>query len=191
MINLTGGFGAWEDEDAEVAILGEERGLELFNGDEPPEKVLAVAYSLEEGLRRFYLTTAETVTDDEAAKLFQLLSQIEVKHQDHILEEYARVTGETVSREEFESRIVAGVLEGGLTTEQYANLFMTDMESVPDVIDLAMSIEAQALDLYTRAAARSTQEASIAALMQIADEEKTHLRRLGELMDSVVTRGAA
>lgn len=191
VINLAGGFGAWEDSDAEVAILGEESGLELFRGDEPPEQVLAVAYSLEEGLRQFYLSTAERVNDEEAGNLFQLLSQIEVKHQEHILQEYGRITGEEVSREQFEQHNVAEVLEGGLTTEQYANLFKTDMESVPDIIDLAMSIEAQALDLYSRAAARSTQADSAAALMQISEEEKSHLRRLGELMDSVIARGAS
>jgi rhodanese-related sulfurtransferase/rubrerythrin len=189
VINLKGGFGAWGSDEGGVAILGEEQGLELFSGDEPPQKILAVAYSLEEGLRQFYLDAAGKVSNPEATKLFQQLSQIEVKHQEHIFEEYTRIADGKVSRKAFENEIVAEVLEGGLTTEQYAKLFMADMESVPDIISLAMSIEAQALDLYTRAALRNNQEASKAALLQIADEEKAHLSRLGELMDSVVAGG--
>ena len=54
-----------------------------------------------------------------------------------------------------------------------------------DIIEVAMSIEAQALDLYSRAADRSNNPESKKALIQIADEERTHLTQLGKLMDSV------
>jgi rubrerythrin len=48
-----------------------------------------------------------------------------------------------------------------------------------------MSIEAQALDLYTRAANRSTDERSRGALKKIAEEERAHLEQLAKLMDSL------
>jgi len=44
--NLSGGIKGWENE---TAFGGEEQGLELFTGNESPEKILAVAYSLEGG----------------------------------------------------------------------------------------------------------------------------------------------
>jgi hypothetical protein len=47
-----------------------------------------------------------------------------LKHQDRILEQYTELTGQSVTRETFESRQVPEVLEGGLTTEEYANLLM-------------------------------------------------------------------
>jgi hypothetical protein len=86
-----------------------------------------------------------------ARQLFHQLSQIEVKHQDRILEQYTALTGRSVTRDTFEARQVSAVLEGGLTTEEYANLLMPAYDTVTEIIELAMSIEAQALDLYLRA----------------------------------------
>ena len=180
--NVSGGFKAWKGE----AALGKEAlGLDLFTGDESPEKTLVVAYSLEDGLRDFYLSMIPKVKDNDAKKLFQKLSQIEVNHQDRIFNEYITITGKSVSRKEFEKNIVSKAVEGGLTTEEYANIFQPDWESVPDIIGLAMSIEAQALDLYLRAADRSSDPQSKKALIQIADEERTHLAQLGKLMESI------
>ena len=74
-------------------------------------------------------------------------------------------------------------LEGGLTTDEYIQMFKPDWESAVDIISLAMSIEAQALDLYTRAAERSEDPRSEEALKKIAEEERVHLEQLGKLMD--------
>ena len=78
------------------------------------------------------------------------------------------------------------VLEGGLTTEEYANLLMPGYETVTDIIELAMSIEAQAMDLYLRASEKAANEDGKKALIQIANEEKTHLARLGQLLEETM-----
>ena len=180
--NLSGGFKAWKG----VAAFGiEEKGLELFAGNESVEETLVVAYSLEEGLQDFYQEMQARVKNSDARKLFQKLSEIEVKHQKRILEEYCKITEESITREEFEKSVAVKALEGGLTTEEYANLFHPDWESVTDIIEVAMSIEAQALDLYLRASDRSGNSQSQKVLKQIADEERTHLAQLGKLIESI------
>ena len=50
---------------------------------------------------------------------------------------------------------------------------------------MAMSIEAQALDLHLRASDRSSDSQSQKVLKQIADEERTHLVQLGKLIESI------
>ena len=85
-----------------------------------------------------------------------------------------------------DTKTVAGIVEGGLSTEAYAARFLSDPDSAADIVDLAMSIEAQALDLYTRAAWKCADERSKGAFLHIADEEKAHLRQLGRLMDRLV-----
>ncbi len=180
--NLSGGFKGWK---SEAAFGREDLGLELFTGDEAPEKTLAVAYSLEDGLRDFYLSMIPEVENNDVKNLFQKLSAIEIKHQDRIYSEYITITGISVSREEFEKGIVSDVAEGGLTTDEYINLFQPDLESAKDIIDLAMSIEAQALDLYMRAADRSGNPQSKKMLIKIADEERAHLIQLGKLMERI------
>jgi rhodanese-related sulfurtransferase/rubrerythrin len=180
--NLSGGIKAWN---GEVALLGEEKGLDLFSGNETPEEALVVAYSLEEGLGDFYITMGERVNNEDAKKLFQQLSEIEVRHQDRIFKEYGIISGGSMTRQEFEEKIVKGAIEGGLTTEEYSNLFQPDWESVSDIIDIAMSIEAQALDLYTRASNKVKDSRSKEQLTQIANEERAHLTMLGEMIPKI------
>lgn len=180
--NVTGGFKGWKGE----AAMGEaEMGLELFTGDESPEVTLVVAYSLEEGLLDFYLSMMPRVKNEDVKKVFEKLSEIEIKHQDRIFKEYVRISGTSASREAFEKNTVIDAVEGGLTTQEYLDLYKPDWESAADIIGLAMSIEAQALDLYLRAADRSGNPESKKVLLQIADEERVHLARLGKLMDNL------
>ena len=177
--NLSGGIKAWN---GETALLGEEKGLDLFTGNESPEETLLVAYSLEAGLRDFYVTKADKVESTDTKRLFQQLSEIETKHQERIIEEYGRISDPSPTKLEFEERLVPGVLEGGLTTEEYSSRFRPNMESAMDIVDIAMSIEAQALDLYMRAADRVSHAQSKEALNQMANEERTHLVLLGEMI---------
>jgi rubrerythrin len=178
--NLSGGIRAWN---SETAFGGEEQGLEYFKGDESADQTLVVAYSLEEGLRDFYMSMIPKVQTNDAKDLFKALSEIEVKHQDRIFMEYTRITKKSITREEFENSMVVSAAEGGLTTAEYMNLFQVDWNSANDIIGVAMSIEAQALDLYLRAADISCDPQGKTALLQIASEERTHLNQLGDLME--------
>ena len=177
-MNMAGGIKAWDNP---VAMGSEEQGLALFDGTESPEDTLLTAYSLEAGLRDFYLSMTEKVQAVPVRNLFQELSDIEVLHQDRLFDEYLLVSGKKVDRKSFDNQVMLSTVEGGLTTDEYMTLFKPDLESPGDVISLAMSIEAQALDLYTRASERSGDDRSKAVLRQIAQEERTHLEQLGQL----------
>jgi sulfur-carrier protein adenylyltransferase/sulfurtransferase len=180
VINVSGGIKAWN---GHMAVGPEELGLELFTGKESIEKTLIAAYSLEAGLHDFYLSMNEKVRADDIKRLFQKLAAIEIVHQDRIFDEYLQVAGKPVSRENFENDLVINAVEGGLTTDEYIQMFNPDWESAVDIISLAMSIEAQALDMYSRASERSTDSRSKDALKKIAEEERGHLKQLGKLMD--------
>lgn len=104
---------------------------------------------------------------------------------DQVFERYRDLVDSSVSRQTFEAGITASALEGGLTQEQYLELFDPDLSSETEVISMAMSIEAQALDLYQRVADRMTDPDARDAVRKIAKEEAQHLARLGELMDSL------
>ena len=76
-------------------------------------------------------------------------------------------------------------LEGGLSTREYLDLFNPDLNSEIDVISLAMSIEAQALDLYQRVSSKVKNPQSRGIINKIGDEEKVHLESLGKLLDNL------
>lgn len=148
------------------------------------EKILLTAYSLEEGLQDFYLKMLKTVSSSETRKLFQRLADIEDIHKKKIGDEYSRVTG-SADVSLLKNKVRESILEGGMTTEEYIELFSPDLEQESEVISLAMSIEAQALDLYTRASRETNDEENRAILNRIAAEEKHHLEQLGDLLDTV------
>jgi rhodanese-related sulfurtransferase/rubrerythrin len=182
VINMSGGIKAWDDP---VAFGSEEQGLDFITGNESVEETLVIAYSLEAGLRDFYLTMIDKIADDKIKSLFQKLSDIEVLHQNRILEEYIQITGKEVDHDTFESDRVEKVVEGGLTTDEYIGLYKPDWNAPSDIVGLAMSIEAQALDLYTRAANRSKDKRTRGALRKIAEEERAHLGQLAKLMENL------
>ena len=180
--NMSGGIKAWH---SHTAVGPEDLGLELFAGTESVADVLVMAYAMESGLRDFYITMRDKTDSTRVKEIFKKLSDIEIKHKERVFAEYLRVTGSDQSAEDFERNRVAMAVEGGLTTEEYIRLFQPDFDSVIDVISLAMSIEAQALDLYQRAADNAGDKESKAVLLQIASEETAHLAQLGKLMEEV------
>jgi rhodanese-related sulfurtransferase/rubrerythrin len=184
VINVSGGIKAW---DSEIAVGDQDLGIDLFSDTKDPAQVLKAAYSLEQGLRDFYLTLGGQATNPKVKELFAKLSEIELKHQTSIFQAYLDIREETqkISQKEFEEMVEVKALEGGLSTEQYLELFSPDLEKETDVISLAMSIEAQALDLYQRLALKIDNPDSKQVVQKIAAEEKAHLESLGKLMDSL------
>ena len=184
ILNLSGGIKAWS---GDKAGMGEEKGLELFTGAESLEETLTIAYGLEMGLEEFYVSMMDTAKNNMVENLFEKLSKIEVKHRDRIFKEYLSVSGSEISQEEFASQEVAYLSEGGMTTKEYIEYFKPDLGSPEGAIEMAMSIEAQALDLYFRASLRVEDDKSKAFLSQMANEEQSHLKQLGDLMDTILS----
>jgi rhodanese-related sulfurtransferase/rubrerythrin len=180
--NLTGGIRAWN---SQTAIGGEDMGLMLFNGQESVTQCLFIAYSLEGGLREYYETMAEKVEQTEIKELFKKLAAIEVQHQDRIFDEYAKLIDVLADREKFNNAIESKFAEGGLTTQEFGQLYEPDWHSPVDVISLAMAIEAQGLDLYLRAARRTKDQAAQEALNRLANEEISHMKQLGNLIEKL------
>ncbi len=162
---------------------GEETGLHLFSGVENSEQAVIVGYGLEMGLREFYLTMQSRTKRESTEKLFGKLADIEVLHQQQLLQLYEEITGTSQSMDQFSDNVVQPAMEGGLSTEEYLQLYNTDLNSELEVLGLALAIEAQALDLYLRAADQSKETKTIEVLQQIAREERSHIDRLAKYID--------
>ncbi len=182
VINLKGGIKGWEGAEA---IGDEGLGMEVFDSLDSTENILKTAYSLEQGLQDFYLRMTKEVSEPDVVKLFGKLAGIEDIHKEKIFSEYSRVTGAT-DLAAFEKELRQDFVEGGLTTEEYIKRFSPDLNKEEDVIGLAMSIEAQALDLYTRAGRKTRDKTGREMLERIAQEERYHLEQLGSLMDRLL-----
>jgi len=179
--NLTGGIKAWQKQ---VAIGPEDVGLHLFPEATTAEEALIIGFGLEMGLRDFYLSLAQKVSSEATRSLFHLLADIEIKHQQRLLTLYQDLTGEAILEDDFAQKVAEPAMEGGLSTEEYLNLYKTDLESELEVLGLAMAIEAQALDLYSRAAEQHRAQPEFRNVMlQIAEEERSHMKKISDYID--------
>lgn len=178
--NLTGGIKAWKKE---VATGDEETGLHIFRDLQSPEEAVIVGFGLEIGLRDFYLSLQQKVALESTRKLLGKLADMEILHQERLVALYGEITGSEMSITEFGKTIVEPAMEGGLTTEEYLQLYDIDLQSEVELLGLALAIEAQALDLYLRSAARSKEEATRQVLLTIAAEERNHIGWISRSID--------
>ncbi len=178
--NLKGGIRAWQGQE----VAGPpEMGLEHLEGIETPGEIILFAYGMEESLGEFYKEAAGKTANPDAKELFSKLAGVEEKHKNQLFRLYGEVVGGEENRSTFESHVVSGVLEGGLSPEKLVERIMGAKSSLADVFSVAMMFEAQAMDLYMRYAEEMEHEQVKALLHDLAEQEKAHLKLLGIIKD--------
>jgi rhodanese-related sulfurtransferase/rubrerythrin len=174
VLNLVGGIQAWEGRPAEGP---REFHLRFVRGDESPHEIVTVAYEMEKGLQGFHQTMRDRTTDPELAELLGHLVKAEGAHMRRLVETGFVVAAQLKSPP-------APIIEGGIDAAEFLSRNEPFLRSVPGVIDVAMMIETQALDLYLRMAQESRRSETRDVLFQIAEEEKAHLAALGRLLET-------
>ena len=179
--NLQGGFAAWQ---GLKAFGPAEMGMIPLRGNESPQEVIDLAYGMEQGLADFYARVLGLTQDLEVKKVLGKLVQIEERHKDKLFALYQGLEPATREKAFFEQGIVSGVMEGGFSGEEFLEKNRPLLDTVKNLLSLAMMLEAQALDLYTRYAQKVEDAQSRSVLHGIAEEEKGHLAALGSLMEA-------
>jgi len=175
--SLAGGLTAWKG----VTASGPpEAGTAYFSGAESPAELARLAWSLEEGSRRFYVAQVEGLQDAPAAELFAQLARAEEGHTGRL----ARYLGE----EEKTLRAGGGetaqtdVMEGGIALSK--GLEWAKGKKAAEILQFAMALETNAYDLYLKMAAATKKDPECLALFRdLADEERLHLERIGKLLE--------
>jgi sulfur-carrier protein adenylyltransferase/sulfurtransferase len=175
--NLAGGIKAYQ---GQTATGPQELNLDLVRGDEGPAEVSLLAAGMERALQLFYDTLKDRTQNRELQELFGRLSRVEESHRQRLLEVYGRLN--PGGPELHEKAATTATLEGGFPFEEFLAANAAFLDTAPHVLDLAMMLETQALDLYLRLARRCADPLAQAILLAIAEEEKGHLASLGELL---------
>jgi len=161
-----------------------ELNMDMIRGDEAPVEIIRLAYGMEHSLGEFYAAAKSTVKDAEVADLLDTLSRVEKKHKVYLIELGKSIDPLGISAETLETEVASKRLEGGFDSEEFLRKNERFIQSVPELLDLSMMVETQALDLYVRFAGRTENEETEQVLYKIADEEKGHLAALGELRNA-------
>ena len=183
VINMLGGAMAWE---GAAAIGAPDAGLTLLSGTESPRDILLAALGMEAALGGFYTRLAATSSSAETRDTFTRLAGFEDRHLHHVHTLYRKATGDETALDD----LLAGAapqLEGGLPGSAFLAQLGGEPESAREALELAGSVEAQALDLYTRLS-HITEDTEAATLYaSLAQEEKAHLRAVANLMLRLTT----
>jgi rhodanese-related sulfurtransferase len=184
--NLAGGIKAFQ---GPKAAGPQELNLDLVRGDETPAEIILLAGGMEKALQLFYETRLKEAEDQALKELFANLAQVEHRHLERLLGQYARLAPAGEGGKSPAAVPAGDTLEGGFQMEEFLKANAPYLDTVPHVLDLAMMLETQALDLYLRLARRLTQSPAREVLFGIAEEEKAHLASLGVLLEAKLKAG--
>jgi rubrerythrin len=178
--NLKGGMMAWEG----LQTSGPEAlNMNLVRGDESPAEMVRLSYSMENGLQKFYENMQERTKHKAIEALFLKLVQIEQNHKKRLSDLYAKMEAPEKALEGLESDSAQGIMEGGFSIEAFTQQNEPFLDTPHHVIEMAMMLETQALDLYLRFSQKTENKDTKGVLFRLADEEKAHLALLGDWLE--------
>ena len=170
--NLKGGLRAWQ---GLTAWGAESSGLGLLQGREDRQGMLEVALALERGLAEFYRSLAVRDLPAPVAGLLQDLARVEDLHQDKV----RGLLGGDAPAEGTEAELP--LVEGAIPSRELIASLEGQGMDLAGILDLAMMIETQGMDLYLRLARLAGPGKGKAEMLELAQDEKAHLTALADL----------
>jgi sulfur-carrier protein adenylyltransferase/sulfurtransferase len=181
--SLEGGIRAWK---GLVAEKTPESGIAYFSAATKPEEMVALAWFLENGSRRFYLELGRATNEGTVSELYSELASAEERHQSTLLDLYRELAG-APPHDGFPMSVISvenedDVMEGGMRVTEA--LQWAKERSVTDILELSLSLESNSYDLYLNMERRVKDQRSSHVFNVLSLEEKQHLERLNTLFES-------
>jgi rubrerythrin len=181
--SMQGGIHAWKGLVAEGAP---ESGIAYFSPATKAEELIALAWWLEDGSRKFYSDLAAGMKDQEAKDLFKDLTVAEEHHQISLLKLYQELSGLTPESGFPESAMSpekeGDVMEGGIRVSEA--LQWAKGKSVTEILEFSLSSETNSYDLYVKMEHQMKDQRSAEVFHRLSGEEKRHLERLSALFQN-------
>ena len=181
---MEGGMHAWQ---GLTAAGAPEAGMSFFTVGSLPEELIALAWALEDGSRRFYASLADTLAESDAKKLFADLAAAEDHHKTSLLELYRGVVkrepGPRFPQDAIE--VDGDRMEGGVKVSEA--LTWAQGKDVRALLELSMALETDSYDLYIKMTRTVSGENAGQVFDHLVGEEKEHLRRMAALLDRTLT----
>ena len=176
--NVTGGFLSYQGHSLE----GFPR-LQVFDYQESDERLLYQAMELEKAAERFYETLLSFVPDEKFIAILEQLAKAEIAHARTIYSYWKQIVENPAPFQEVYGSLKGEILENGRPlSDVTADLYTNKKITWTDVIEMALSIEIQAYDLYRTMADRRGQGEAQEAFFSIAQMEKAHMKLVAEML---------
>ena len=175
---MAGGIDAWN---GLVAGGAYEAGLAYFSRASRAEEMISLSFALEEGNRAFYERISEDLKGEEAASIFRAMERAEERHKDTLRDLHAWISGKGGNPPYPEGMEAGGFLEGGAPLEE--TLAWAEGKTMEEILELAIAMEANALDRYIKMGRAVADERSREVFLALSREEQSHLERMTSLLD--------
>lgn len=169
--NMEGGILAYNGEKVEGNV---DSGLEFFF-DKDFDSAYELVFTMEAGLKNFYLTLADETEKEEDIELLTRLAKFEDSHMAKLAGKFGQAAFDVDST----------ITEGGLDIEQMIEYFGDQLKSREQILQLAMKLEAQAYDLYSRLSREYQGDEMESFYQSMAAEERQHLQILSREIDKL------
>ena len=181
---LKGGLHAWQ--------YGFSTGLphqlyaQLVNAEKAEEQA-ALAWVMEENARRFYEAMVDTLDEADVVALFAELAEAENHHKATLKALWEALAGCSAGEDFAASSLSTnGVMEGGIALDEA--LQWAKQSSTAEILDFAMAMELSAYDHYLYLQRNSENPDSKRLFEVMADEERYHLRELGQSLQKIMAQ---
>ncbi len=176
--NMQGGILAWRG----ARVQGDgEQDLGFFLKNDY-SSIYALSCNLEAGLQRFYSTLAETAAAegrDEVAATLAKMAGFEDGHIARLIAMHNR------AHPDRPLEIDPSLSEGGFDPRKMITAFGANLATPQAVLELALSFEAQAFDLYSRLEHKVTDSEQAEFFHQMTREEHSHMVLLARELDNL------
>jgi len=179
---MGGGIRAWQGLVAEGIP---EAGMAYFSPATRPEEMIALAWLLEDGTRRFYESLAERMEDQEAKGTFENLKRAEENHKTTLWKMFEEISG-TSRTQGFPDKLIPAeprgdVMEGGILVGEALRWSKT--KTLNDILELCISLETNSYDLYLKMDQKVETNRAKQVFKTLSEEEKNHLDRLTSMFE--------
>jgi len=176
VLNMAGGIMAWNGQ-----TLSDFPRLQLFDKLQQPADLLFKSMDLEKGAWRFYSHVSATYGSQPFAPTIAGLEKIELAHARKIYGIWQPMTGSKTSFEDLFDSLSGDIMEGGEDLQTAIERLEGLAQDVClTLMEMAMSVEVSAYDLYRTLANLAEQNETRDIFLSIAQAEKEHMRVLAK-----------
>jgi rubrerythrin len=166
--------------------------MSFLDNAQSPEEYVALAWILEDGMKRFYGHIAANIsTSKDAARLFGQLATAEEHHKSELVGLYTSISGKQADPG-FPYTLISGssgdeFLEGGVALKDA--LGWAQGKEIIDLLELCIALETTAYDRYLVMKYQVKDADSKRVFDLLAGEEKRHLTSMTEQFDAMREEG--
>ncbi len=178
--SMQGGINAWEGLEAQGVY---EAGLYLLDDVTSLEDLITLGWAMEDGTGRFYREAEKALTQKHKG-LFTQLAKAESRHKENLINAYDSIFGGKGLKEEILAKY-SDLMEGGMSVSQLLNRLKSSELKEINLLEIAMQIETNSLDLYSKIHRRVDDREAKEIMVRLIEEEKAHLKKLGEAIEGL------